>query len=273
MSKLLLPGLIQSDHLEDIYVHTLWNHTPLIQDDVPEYMDEPSRYGLLISPRIHLKQIEIARSYHQAANVLWDMANDSGFPMADCYPVLFAYRHALELYLKMLGDAGKELDHNLKACMETVEKHYDKKVSPLIKEWIMTLHQMDETGWHFRYEPRPKARWMVNGLIGHIFDMPWIHFFNALDFAWLNMNTAEPIYLIERIRQCRNQTIKFGEERDFRKSVQRYRRGKKPPRLMSDFQNLQHKEGHTMQTLENSGLSVQVSYAELQRTGDHGARC
>ena len=160
----------------------------MIQDDVPENLDEPSRYGLLISPRIHLAQIEIARSYHQAANVLWDKANESGFPMGDCYPVLFAYRHALELYLKMLGDTGKELDHNLKACLEAVEKYYDKKVSPLTKEWIMTLHLMDETGWHFRYEP-------LNGgsMDGKWLD--WSHFryamdtlFSALDIAWLNMN-------------------------------------------------------------------------------------
>jgi hypothetical protein len=180
-------GLNSECHFEDIYVHTLWNHTPLIQDDVPENLDEPSRYGLLISSRIHLTQIEIARSYHQAANVLWDKANDSGFPMADCYPVLFAYRHTLELYLKMLGNTGKELDHNLKACMDAVEKHYDKKISPLIKEWIMTLHQMDETGWHFRYEPETEGT-----MDGQWLD--WSHFryamdslFNMLDFAWLNM--------------------------------------------------------------------------------------
>ena len=135
----IVAGLNSGNHLKDIYVHTLWNHTPLIQDNVPENLDEPSRYGLLISPRIHLTQIEIARSYHQAANTLWSNANASGFPMGDCYPVLFAYRHALELYLKMLGNAGKELDHNLKSCMEAVEKHYDKKVSPMTKEWIMTL--------------------------------------------------------------------------------------------------------------------------------------
>ncbi|EFK09655.1 conserved hypothetical protein [delta proteobacterium NaphS2] len=192
----IVAGLNSEYHLEDIYVHTLWNHTPLIQDDVPENLDEPSRHGLLISPRIHLKQIEIARSYHRAANALWDKANDSGFPMTDCYPVLFAYRHALELYLKMLGKAGKELDHNLgkeldhnlKACMEAVEKHYDKKVSPLTKEWIMTLHQMDETGWHFRYEPETEGT-----MDGQWLD--WSHFryamdtlFNALDFAWLAMH-------------------------------------------------------------------------------------
>lgn len=184
----IVAGLNSEYHHEDMYIHTLWNHTPLIQDDVPENLDEPSRYGLLISPRIHLEQIEIARSYHQAANVLWDKANDSGFPMADCYPVLFAYRHALELYLKMLGNAGKELVHNLKACMEAVEKNYDNKVSPLTKDWIMTLHQMDETGWHFRYEPETggtmDGKWL-----------DWSHFryamdtlFSALDFAWLNMD-------------------------------------------------------------------------------------
>lgn len=186
----IVAGLNSGCHFEDIYVHTLWNHTPLIQDKVPENLDEPSRCGLLISPRIHLSQIEIARSYHHSANVLWDKANDSGFPMGDCYPVLFAYRHALELYLKMLGNTGKELDHNLKKCMAAVEKHYDKQVSPLIKEWIMTLHQMDETGWHFRYEPETEG-----SMDGQWLD--WSHFryamdtlFSTLDLAWLNMQKS-----------------------------------------------------------------------------------
>lgn len=186
----IVVGLNSECHYEDIYIHTLWNHTPLIQDDVPENLDEPARYGLLISPRIHLTQIEIARSYHQAANVLWDKANDSGFPMADSYPVLFAYRHALELYLKMLGNAGKELNHNLKACMEAVEKHYDKKVSPMIKKCIMTLHQMDETGWNFRYEPETEG-----SMDGQWLD--WSHFryamdtlFNVLDLTWLDMQRS-----------------------------------------------------------------------------------
>jgi hypothetical protein len=86
----------------------------------------------------------------------------------------------------MLGNTGKELDHNLKSCMKAVEKYYDKKVSPLTKEWIMTLHQMDETGCHFRYEPETECT-----MDGQWLD--WSHFryamdtlFNILDFAWLN---------------------------------------------------------------------------------------
>jgi len=180
----IVAGLNSECHFEDIYVHTLWNHTPLIQDDVPENLDEPSRYGLLISPRVHLTRIEIARSYHQAANVLWDKANNGGFPMGDCYPVLFAYRHALELYLKMF--AAPNTTHSLHKCLEAVEKHYEKEVSPPIKDWIMTLHQMDEKGTYFRYEPETEPT-----MDGQWLD--WSHFryamdtlFNTLDFAWLN---------------------------------------------------------------------------------------
>lgn len=185
--KAIVAGLNSECHLEDIYLYHLWNHTPLIQKHIPANLDEPSRYGLSLSPRIHLTQIEIARSYHRAANVLWDKAIDSGFPLAECYPVLFAYRHALELYLKMLSNSGKESGHNLKRCMEMVEKSFDKTVSPLMKEWIMALHQMDITGWHFRYEPDSEGP-----MDGQWLD--WSHFryamdslFEALEIAWLNM--------------------------------------------------------------------------------------
>jgi len=80
------------------------------------------------------------------------------------------------------------ISSSIVAGLSAVEKHYDKKVPPLAKEWIMTLHQMDETGWHFRYEPETEGT-----MDGQWLD--WSHFryamdtlFNALDFAWLNMH-------------------------------------------------------------------------------------
>jgi len=183
----IVVGLNSGEHLEDMYVHFLWNRIPLLENDVPEHLDEPSRYGLSVSPHIHLTRIEIARSYHQAANVLWDNANDSGFPMLECYPVLFSYRHALELYLKLFADVGKE--HSLELCMEAVEKHHKQKMPPLFKEWIMTLHRMDETGCNFRYEPETECT------MDHGQWLDWSHFryamdtlFRALDSAWLEMN-------------------------------------------------------------------------------------
>jgi len=182
----IVVGLNSEDHLEDTYVHVLWNRTPLLQNDVPEHLDEPSRYGLLVTPHIHLKRIEVARSYHHAANVLWDKANDSGFPLLECYPVLFSYRHALELYLKILGDIGK--GHSLKSCMDAVEKHLKKKIRHPMKEWIMTLHRMDETGWSFRYEPETEGtmddgQWLDWSRFRYAMDT----LFRELDFAWLKM--------------------------------------------------------------------------------------
>jgi len=147
------------DHNEEIYIHELWNHTPLLQEEIPGHLDEPARHGLLVSPKIHLEPIEIARSYRHAANILWQEAADSGMPLLEAYPALHAYRHALELYLKILGKTGKDAGHNLEVCVKAVEKLYadrlpEKQMPTRLREWILTLHRLDEDGCSFRYAPQ-----------------------------------------------------------------------------------------------------------------------
>jgi len=77
---------------------------------------------------------------------------------ANHYRVLYAYRHALELYLKLLGKTGIETGHNLEACIRAVEALHanrlpDQKIPPRLREWMLALHELDSNGWHFRYAP------------------------------------------------------------------------------------------------------------------------
>jgi len=142
-------GLNQENYYEDAFIHELYRHTPLLQDEVPE-IDEPYRYGLLMSPTVYLEPLEIARSYRDAAGILWKNAMDSGQPGLECYPMLFTYRHTLELYLKILGCID-EYTHDLLKCMKILEEYHQTKIPVKLKEWIETLHCMDPKGTTHRY--------------------------------------------------------------------------------------------------------------------------
>lgn len=185
-------GLNAREHHDEVYIHELWDHTPLLQEEIPDHFDEPARHGLLVSPDIHLEPLEIARSYRNAANVLWQNAADSGLPMLEAYPVLHAYRHALELYLKMLGKTGEELGHNLEKCIHAVEQLYadrlpGQQLPERLRDWILTLHQLDEKGTSFRYAPKTAptmdGQWLdwahLRYAMGQIFE--------ALEYAWLKL--------------------------------------------------------------------------------------
>lgn len=188
-------GLNSGEHAEDIYLYELWRHTPLLQDDASEY-SEDSPVGLRVNPQIYLHKLELARSYRNAANLLWQNAADSGLPTLEAYPVLYAYRHAVELYLKILGNTGKGAGHNLVRCVQAVEKIHamrlpDKKLPTKLREWILTLHQLDETGSTFRYQQE------LSPILDDIW-MDWAHFrfamgelLEALDYACLRKTDSE----------------------------------------------------------------------------------
>lgn len=65
-------------------------------------------------------------------------------------PVLFAYRHTLELYLKIIGDI-KEFKHSLRYCVQRIEKRLGFKIHPTTRDWIIEFDKIDPKGTAFRY--------------------------------------------------------------------------------------------------------------------------
>ncbi len=177
-------GLNCADYYEEAFIHELYRHTPLLQEEIPA-IDEPYRYGLMMSPGVYLEPLEIARSYRNAAELLWQNAMDSGQPRSECYPMLFAYRHTLELYLKILG-CVEEHTHNLLKCTDILEKYHQTKIPAKLKEWIETLHRIDPDSTAHRYAPSNMGLCMD----GNWLDLKHFKFamdtlFNALDYAVL----------------------------------------------------------------------------------------
>ncbi|HVT17989.1 MAG TPA: hypothetical protein VHQ90_17660 [Thermoanaerobaculia bacterium] len=143
-------GLNCEDHYDnDRYRDMLYQHTPLLQEP-PDDLDETWRHGIFLNGGGVDEYLELARSYKQSADALLDSALKSGEPRDWGYPVLFAYRHALELYLKIIGEIQEPI-HSLEGCICRVEKRHRKKIGSPIREWIIELDKIDPYGTAFRY--------------------------------------------------------------------------------------------------------------------------
>lgn len=143
-------GLNCHDHYDnDRYIQMLYTHTPLLQEP-PEDLDETWRHGIFLNGGGVGEFLELARSYKQSADTLLGSALKSGEPRNWGYPVLFAYRHALELYLKIIGDIQEPI-HNLEKCIQRVENRHGQKIPAPIRDWIIELDKLDPRGTAFRY--------------------------------------------------------------------------------------------------------------------------
>ncbi|MBK8477260.1 MAG: hypothetical protein IPL39_13465 [Opitutaceae bacterium] len=178
-------GLNQGEHREDAYVEHLYLHSPLIQDP-PDDLDETWRHGILLVGGGRYEYLELARSYRHVAESMLRTALEKNEVDGWAYPVLFAYRHTLELYLKLIGEID-EITHSLARCVQLVEQRRKVTLPPPIREWILQLEQIDPAGTAFRYVDDDMG---CSRYFEHWFDFRHFQFamrrvFDALDMAIL----------------------------------------------------------------------------------------
>jgi hypothetical protein len=142
-------GLNSEDHFEPRFLEFLYQHTPILREP-PDGIDETWRHGMLLNGAGVNEFLGLARSYKQTAETLLESALNSGEPRDWGYPVLFAYRHTLELYLKIIGEIDDDT-HRLLDCVRQVEKRHGEKFPEGIKNWIMEFDRIDPIGTAFRY--------------------------------------------------------------------------------------------------------------------------
>jgi hypothetical protein len=142
-------GLNTEDHFEERFLEFLYQHTPILQEP-PDGIDETWRSGIFLNAAGVDEFLGLARSYKQTAETLLESALKSGEPRDWGYPVLFAYRHTLELYLKIIGEIDDGI-HSLRECVLRVEKRHGEKFPQQIKGWIMEFDSIDPIGTAFRY--------------------------------------------------------------------------------------------------------------------------
>jgi hypothetical protein len=140
-------GLNCENHYEDGFRELLYGNTPILQEP-PENLDETWRHGVFLNGGGDY--LDLARNYRQSADALLNSALAGGEPREWAYPVLFTYRHALELYLKLIGEI-EEGTHSLKRCISLVEKRHGQRIPTPIKDWIIEFDKIDPLGTAFRY--------------------------------------------------------------------------------------------------------------------------
>ncbi len=142
-------GLNCEDHYDDYYREILYRNTPILQEP-PDDIDETWRHGIFLNGGGVNEYLELARSYKQSAEALLNSALNSGEARDWGYPVLFACRHALELYLKIIGEIEQPI-HSLESCVRLAEKRHGHRIGSPIRAWIIELDKIDPKGTAFRY--------------------------------------------------------------------------------------------------------------------------
>jgi hypothetical protein len=154
-------GLNREDHHDERYIEHLYMHTPLLQEP-PDNLDETWRHGVLWVGGHGQERFELARNYRHVADKMLEHALQRDEARHWLCPVLFAYRHTLELYLKTIGNISKRnmnSPHSLAECVALVEKLHGEKFPPRAKGWIEELDKIDpHPATTFRYEGDQKKQ-------------------------------------------------------------------------------------------------------------------
>jgi DNA-binding transcriptional MerR regulator len=124
-------------------------HTPLFQE-VPEEIDETWQHGVLIGGMASRDWPQVARSHKLAADELVRHALSQGEPHEIDYPIIYLYRHAVEVYLKAMLKARPE-HHVIGELIGLLERECGNKVAGWVKDRLWDFHKIDRMSDVFRY--------------------------------------------------------------------------------------------------------------------------
>jgi hypothetical protein len=153
--------LNSGDYNEDVFAEFARLNTPVFQE-VPEEIDETWQHGVLIGGMASQNWLQVARAYKKAADELLKQALSLYEPHELDYPIIFLYRHTIEVYLKAMLNAPPET-HDLGRLMELLEQHFGNKIAPWVKDRLQDFQRMDRHSDVFRYaEPPPDGELWVD---------------------------------------------------------------------------------------------------------------
>lgn len=137
-----------------------------------------------ISPQQWRTRALMPQGYREAADLLTEIATSGRNNDMLVFPIIFLYRHAIELHLKAIIHNGQALYdeatgsrmplervHNLaglwrnvRAMMVAIEPDCEENDLnlPKVEALILELHELDERGTAYRYPEGPKVAGQVN---------------------------------------------------------------------------------------------------------------
>ena len=130
------------DHNEDVYLEFVYLNTPIFREP-PDDIEEKHEYSIMLNGEFLRNPVDVARAYKTAGDALVAQAiSNHYYPHELDYPIFFNYRHAIELYLKILigfdVTLSKTYDsstssrlknpHDLSELIDKLEARYGKKL-------------------------------------------------------------------------------------------------------------------------------------------------
>lgn len=157
----IFASLNSGEHFSERYKGFVYSHTPVFQE-LPFNLDETHKYGVLFGGMTPRDILSFARSYKLAGDALVQVALESGEPHEFTYPILYSYRHAIEIYLKAIVKPAK-LNHNLATLVKQFNQKYNRKLSRWAQNLLEQFHDIDEKSTTFRYgEKLPNEEYWIN---------------------------------------------------------------------------------------------------------------
>jgi hypothetical protein len=136
---------------------------PIFQDP-PEGIEEDWS-GFLIGGMAQSGDMELARAFKQAGDAVVGKAlRSSDLSYEFSYPALYLYRHAIELYLKLVVDPKKR-DHRIDELASEFQSMVRTKLKQEVPNWVMErireLADIDPNSFSFRYTKDRRGRRMM----------------------------------------------------------------------------------------------------------------
>jgi len=131
---------------------------PIFDEPPDDLGNNEFEFGHLLVYGAGLEAIEVAWAFKAAGDRLLATALDNRESWEAAYPILFCYRHALEVHLKALvPPSGKQ--HDLETLWKNVRTKLDSRYRADQIRWLgdrlLEFHQIDPRSTAFRYHDAP----------------------------------------------------------------------------------------------------------------------
>lgn len=151
-------------------------------------------FGTFVAGMGGMNEIEVARAFAEAAERLLVTAAEQRESWEAAYPILFCYRHALELYLKALIPKGRH-GHRLSDLAQSLKPHIEGRYPADQVAWLLDriseFDRLDPKSTVFRYPDGPLSSYKAGAQPDPEL---WV------DFRRLQQSATKMFHGFERIR-------------------------------------------------------------------------
>jgi hypothetical protein len=148
----ILFALNSDYHLEERYRDSAFFGAPIFQEP-PCDLDETWTHGILIGGMTLGADVWLAQSFKYAADTLVAEALNSQAAYNLASPILYNYRHAVELYLK-IATGCEERTHDIGSLADLLTKGSKRKLSRWAQLFFDQWRALDKSSTTFRYGER-----------------------------------------------------------------------------------------------------------------------